>query len=92
MKITELDLEKMGFSKRVVSPEESGDATGYYYYELELSDFNTDFCLISMESTQIVNDTWKVKLFQTDDYVFDDRESLYSFISNVVVHKIPVQL
>lgn len=92
MKITELDLQKLGFVKHVVSPEESGDATGYYYYELELSSCNTDLCLISMESDDVKDDTWKVKLFQTDDYLFDDRIKLAEFISCITTFRTPVAL
>lgn len=80
MKITELDLEKLGFDKVVVSPEDSGDAAGYYYFEYDLSDTNTEFCLISMESDKIVNDTWLVQLFETPDYEFNDRDALREFI------------
>tara|TARA_R110000868_G_scaffold173842_1_gene410252 strand:+ start:60 stop:329 length:270 start_codon:yes stop_codon:yes gene_type:complete len=80
MKITELDLEKMGFDKIVVSPEESGDATGYYYFEYELSEVNNEFCLISVESDKVTDDTWKVQLFQTPDYEFGDRDDLRLFI------------
>ena len=87
MKITELDLQKLGFEKHVVSPEESGGATGYYYYEYELSSCNNEFSLISMESDRIQDDTWKVKLFQTDDYVFDDRTLLADFITCINKHR-----
>lgn len=92
MKITELDLVKLGFEKHVVTPEESGEPTGYYYFELELSACNSDFCLISMESDDVKDDDWKVKLFQTDDYLFDDRVKLAEFIQSVVKFRTPVAL
>lgn len=87
MKISELDLEQLGFSKVVVSPEESGTPLGYYYYELELSDVNSDFCLISMESDQVQDDIWQVKLFQVHDYVFSDREELKEFVFQIFKFK-----
>lgn len=92
MKITELDLIKLGFSKVVVGPEESGTPHGYYYFEYELSECNNDFCLISMESDRITDDSWKVKLFQVNDYEFSDRIELAEFIESVVKHKKPVAL
>jgi hypothetical protein len=87
LKIRELDLIKLGFSKRVASPEESGDAHGYYYYELNLSDENEDFCLISQESKDIQHDCWKVKIFKVDDYVIEDRVKLKNFINFIFVFK-----
>jgi len=87
MRITEIDLEQLGFTKCVVSPEESGTPNGYYYYELELSDINNDFSLISMESDKIIDDTWKVKVFQVDDYEFDTREDLRDFVFQMFKHK-----
>jgi hypothetical protein len=92
MKITELDLQKLGFEKHVVSPEESGDAAGYYYYEYDLSECNENFCLISIESDQVQNDAWRVKLFQTADYELTDREELADFIKTIIRFKKPVAL
>jgi hypothetical protein len=92
MKITELDLQKLGFSKVVVGPQDAGTILGYYYYELELSSCNTDFCLISMESDNIKEDTWYVKLFETDDYKFSDREELKSFIEAILPFKKQAEL
>ena len=87
MKISEIDLEQLGFGKVVVSPEEAGTPLGYYYYELELSDTNTDFSLISMESDKIQDDTWYVKIFQVDDYEFRTREELRDFVLTIFKFK-----
>lgn len=87
MKITELDLERLGFDKVVVSPEESGDANGYYYFEYDLSDTNGNFCLISIESEKVVDDAWKVQLFETPDYEFVDRDLLREFINLILTFK-----
>lgn len=87
MRINEMDLERLGFTKIVVSPEESGDATGYYYYEYALSDMNSDFCLISIDSEKVTNDEWKVQLFETPDFEFTDRFLLRSFIEQIISYK-----
>lgn len=92
MKITQLDLEKLGFTKIVVSPEESGDTTGYYYYEYELSDSNADFCLISIESEKAIDDHWKVQLFDVPDYEFSDRFKLREFVEFIINYKKEVKL
>jgi hypothetical protein len=92
MNITELDLQKFGFDKMVVTPEESGTSLGYYYYEFNLSECNNDFCLISIESDRVQDDKWRVKLFQTDDYEFTDREELSDFLQSITKYKKPVAL
>jgi len=80
MKIQELDLEKLGFQKVVVTPEESGDPQGFYYYEYPLSEDNENLVLVSEDSDEIQNDSWIVQLFDTHDYTFTDREGLREFI------------
>jgi len=92
MKIRELDLIATGFEKRVVTPEESGDPLGWYYYEFNLSDTNDNFCLISQESDKVKDDIWKVKLFETADYEFDDRNKLQEFVSFLLKFKKDVDL
>ena len=87
MKITELDLEKLGFDKIVVTPEEAGDDYGYYYYEYELSDRNDNFVLLSIESAKVIDDSWRVKLFETDDYELLSREELTEFLHTILKFK-----
>lgn len=92
MKIRELDLIAIGFEKVVVTPEQSGDPHGWYYYELNLSEYNDNFSLISQESDKISDDIWKVKLFETPEYEFDDRNKLQEFVSLLLKFKKDVDL
>jgi hypothetical protein len=87
MRIREIDLNALGFEKVVVSPEESGDTNGWYYYEFNFSEVNDNFCLISQESDRVKDDIWKVKLFETPEYEFDDRERLQTFIKLMLEFK-----
>jgi hypothetical protein len=80
MKITELDLEKLGFQKVVVGPEESGDPEGFYFYEYQLSEDNENLVLVSEDSDEVQDDSWIVQLFDTADYTFTNREDLREFI------------
>lgn len=92
MRIREIDLIAIGFEKVVVTPEESGEPHGWYYYELELSETNENFCLISQESDKIKDDIWKVKLFETADYEFEDRNKLQEFVAFLFKYKKDVDL
>lgn len=80
MRITELDLEKLGFQKIVISPEESGSPQGFYYYEYPLSEDNENLVLVSEDSDEIQDGFWIVQLLDTADYTFTERESLRDFI------------
>jgi hypothetical protein len=80
MKITELDLEKLGFQKVVIGPEESGSLKPFYFYEYKLSEDNENLVLVSEDSDEIQDDSWIVQLFDTHDYTFTNREDLREFI------------
>ena len=80
MRITELDLEKLGFQKVVITPEECGGLQGFYFYEYHLSDDNDNLVLVSEDSDEIQDGFWIVQLFDTADYTFEERESLREFI------------
>ena len=71
---TELDLEKLGFQKIVISPEESGSPQGFYYYEYPLSEDNENLVLVSEDSDEIQDGFWIVQLLDTADYTFTERE------------------
>lgn len=66
MKITEKDLEKLGFQRELVLAEESGDSP-YYYFVREFPDSKgrdyTPFSLITNASDEWVSDEWDVSIF-----------------------------
>ena len=62
----EKDLIKLGFTKVVVSAEESGDSEFYYYtYE-----FSNGFCLIS--TTNDSGEDFGVEIFNETDFFFSN--------------------
>ena len=74
MKIEILDLENLGFKKKHVTVEESGDIP-YDYYTLEIGNDYEDFCLITDGEK---NDT--VKIFNYDSFTFTETTELTLFI------------
>ena len=77
--IKEIDLANSGFSKNVITKEESGNNSDYYYYSLQLTN---GIVLTSTENDLVVHDTWYV-----DDYDneirFENAEDLCIFITLV---------
>jgi len=57
--ITEEILKTLGFDKEVVSPEEAGDATGYYYFTYKLGDSE---CLISNANDEATNGFYSIEI------------------------------
>jgi len=64
----EIELEEVGFTKRYISKEESGDKTSYHYYTYDLSE---SISLTSCPSDKVKNDYWTVYI-DTDDVTIDD--------------------
>lgn len=66
MKITERDLEKLGFQRELVSTEESG-TDSFYYFVREFPDSrgndHSPFSLISNASDERLGDEWNVSVF-----------------------------
>lgn len=75
--INENDLILLGFTKTVVSAEESGD-TSYYYYTFQPSE-NSSFCLISQANDQ-VKKGWVISFFE-DDLEIKRKEDLIQLVS-----------
>lgn len=75
--IKESDFENLRFSKNVVTKEESGNNSDYYYYSLKLTD---GIVLTSVENDSVVNDNWYVTDFDNEIKI-DDIDELYIFIT-----------
>ena len=77
--IKETDLVNLGFNKNVITKEESGNNSDYYYYSLQLTE---GIVLTSKENDLVVDDTWYV-----DDYDngirFESTDDLRTFINLV---------
>lgn len=75
--IKERDLVKLGFIKMVVSAEDAGD-NSYYYYTFQPCE-NANFCLISDASDQ-VKKGWVISFFD-DDIEIKEKEDLIQLIN-----------
>ena len=77
--IKETDLVNLRFNKNVITKEESGNNSDYYYYSLQLTE---GIVLTSKENDLVVDDTWYV-----DDYDngirFESTDDLRTFINLV---------
>ena len=77
--IKETDLVNLRFNKNVITKEESGNNSDYYYYSLQLTE---GIVLTSKENDLVVDDTWYV-----DDYDngirFESTDDLHTFINLV---------
>jgi hypothetical protein len=77
--IRENDLKDLGFNKNVITQQESGNNSDYYYYSLQLT---VGITLTSKENDLVVDDTWYV-----DDYDngirFESIDDLRTFITLV---------
>lgn len=66
-RITEKDLEKLGFQRELVSAEESGGDTFYYFVRHFADSVGKDwspFSLITNASDERVGDEWDVSIFK----------------------------
>jgi hypothetical protein len=77
--IRENDIKDLGFNKNVITQQESGNNSDYYYYSLQLT---VGITLTSKENDLVVDDTWYV-----DDYDngirFESIDDLRTFITLV---------
>ena len=72
----EKDLIQLGFERQDVTAKEVGTDNEFYYYTLEIE----DLCLITNASDEVVNDEWKVFIFDYDGFEFTGLLELVKFI------------
>jgi len=59
--MTEDIFEKLGFKKEVVTMEESGHDTDFYYYIMDIG----DICLISNSDDEAAKNGWEAYIFDS---------------------------
>lgn len=84
MKIDTQVLQELNFEMTHVTAEDSGDKP-FDYWCLDLPGIS----LITNASDEVVDGGWKVYLFDNDEFVFYDAETLIEFVNvcNKVVSK-----
>jgi len=75
--IKESDFENLRFSKNVVTKEESGNNSDYYYYSLQLTD---GIILTSVENDLVIHNSWYVTDFDNEIKI-DNIDDLCIFIT-----------
>lgn len=78
--MTEQDLINLGFHQNIVLPEESGDATPFWYYTYDFYK-NSSLSLISSDNEEAEKDGWYVEMFEADRVRFTDIKELNMFMS-----------
>lgn len=81
--MTEIELVDLGFKRVEISPEESGDGKGFYYYTYDLSENDYTFALMSNENDNTINGKWWVKFMEVDDYTYFDKNVVSSIINSI---------
>lgn len=74
LKITEEHLLQLGFNRRDVSIEESGDDDAYYYFTYDIGTFS----LITSEGN---SKSMSVEIFDYDEFKIRDYETLVELIN-----------
>ena len=80
----EQDIKDLGFEKRVVSPEESGYDTEFYYYNY---DFGRGFSLISPSNDEVETDWW-IEVFEEPGIRIYDAGDLRQLVEIILRNKI----
>ena len=74
----EKELIALGFNRRDVTAEESGEENDWYYYEIKFGDGHLG--LISSSNDEVENDEWYVELFDENTIRFTDSSDVMAFI------------
>ena len=77
--MTERELQKIGFKKEVVCPDESGMDDNYHYYTYDIAE---GINLITPANDEIINEDWYVEFFDTTPSIrFKDLKDLMDVIN-----------
>lgn len=68
---------QLGFNKEIVSKEESGGKSGYYYYSIDIGEIT----LLSCANDEVKKGEWYCKILDYDSIVFKSEEQLESLIN-----------
>ena len=74
----EQDLIDLGFDRKDVTAEESGEENDWYYYELDFA--NSHLCLISPSNDKVENDEWYVEIFDDNTIRSTNSTDVMAFI------------
>lgn len=80
----EQDLIDLGFERKDVTAEESGDFPFYYY----TYDITKELCLISSDDGEAKKDGWSVEMFDYDGIKFTNVEDLQTLITVIKKNKL----
>jgi len=83
--MTERELQKIGFKKEVVCPDESGMDNIYHYYTYDVVE---GINLITPANDEIIDDSWYVEFFNTMPIIrFKIANELQTLINILNQHK-----
>ena len=74
----EKELIALGFNRKDVTAEESGEENDWYYYEINFGDGHLG--LMSSSNDEVENDEWYVELFNENTIRFTNSSEVMAFI------------
>ena len=75
----EKELIALGFDRKDVTAEESGEENDWYYYEMYFGN-GRHLSLITSSSDEVENDEWDVEIFDENTIRFTDSSDVMAFI------------
>ena len=80
----EKELIALGFNRRDVTAEESGEENDWHYYEINFGDGHLG--LISSSNDEVENGEWSVEIFETTPAIkFKDAKKLSNLILGITL-------
>jgi len=80
--MTEQVLINAGFTKIIVTKEESGNEEDFYYYVLDVLDGIT---LVSDATIEVDGDNWTVDCFEIDKLFITEAGQLFNFLETIKI-------